>query len=175
MPACVASIKALDAALEKANGEASASGVKFPRVGKEAITKEAEATTRQLVSARGPGADELAYRKLRGEAATKLEDLEAACQKADQEAEAAAQQHEKSDEPIRLVAVTRKMSMASQCKKLKTAAAARDAMEVCKKTPKSTECSVGCGKVKAVIDEGIPAALFGTMQKEYDEACKAVK
>jgi hypothetical protein len=177
MPGCITSVKGLDTALEKAGADASAAGssAKFPRVGKDAITKEGEAATQKLATARGPGPEETAYRKVRGDAKASFDTLDAACQKAQQESDDIAVQYENADEPVRLVAVTRKMGMASQCKKLRTASAARTEMEVCKTKPKSTECAVGCGKVKAVIDEGIPAAHFEVLKKEQEDACKSVK
>lgn len=177
MPACITAVKGLDAALEKATADASAAGssAKFPRVGKDAITKEGEAAVQKLATARGPGPAETAYRKVRGDANATFDALDAACQKAQQESDDVAAQFENADEPVRLVAVTRKMGMASQCKKLRTASAARTEMEVCKTKPKSTECAVGCGKVKAVIDEGIPAAHFEVLKKEQEEACKNIK
>ncbi len=177
MPACITAIQGLDKALEGATAAATAAGSssKFPRIGKDAITKEGQAATQKLATARGPGPEETAYRKVRGDAKATFDALDAACQKAQQESDDIAVQYENADEPVRLVAVTRKMGMASQCKKLRTASAARTEMEVCKTKPKSTECAVGCGKVKAVIDEGIPAAHFETLKKEHEDACKSVK
>lgn len=174
---CLKSITALDEALGKAAGDATAAGAgsKLPRVGKEAITKEAEAATKHLVTARGPGPDEAAYRTKRADPKATFDDLDKACQKAESEADTVATQYENADEPIRLVAVTRKMSMASQCKKLRTAETARTELDVCKKTPKSSECAMACGKAKAVIDEGLPAAYFETLTKTQEEACKAIK
>ncbi len=174
---CAASIAALDQALEKANADPAtgAAGVKFPRVGKDSITKDAAAATRDLVSARGPGPAEAEFRKKRGDAKATFDEVDAACAKADQEADAIAQQYENAEEPIRLVAVTRKMSMASQCKRLRAAMAAREEMAVCKKKPKSSECAQACGKVKSVIDDAIPAAALASLPKEQEEACKQIK
>ncbi len=175
---CLKSITALDEALGKAQADATAAGAgsKLPRVGKEAITKEAEATTKHLVNARGPGPDETAYRAKRSDPKATFDDLDKACGKAEAEADAAAQQYENADEPIRLVAVTRKMGMASHCKRLRTAETARSELgEVCKKKPNSSECAIACGKAKAVIDEGLPAAYFEVLKKDSEDACKSVK
>jgi hypothetical protein len=177
LPACVAAMKALDEALGKIAADASAAGAsaKFPRIGKEAITKEGEAVAKVIADALGPGPDESAFRAKRADANAKLEEIDAACVKAEQEADAVQTAHENADEYLRLVAVQRKMSLSLQCKRLRAAQTARTELETCKKKPKSSECSVACGKVQAVIDEGTPAAIFDTFPKEREEACKDVK
>lgn len=175
---CLKSITGLDEALDKASADATAAGAgsKLPRVGKDAITKEAEATTRHLVTARGPGPEETAFCAKRADPKATFDDLDKACGKALEEADAAATQYENADEPIRLVAVTRKMGMASQCKRLRTAETARTELnDVCKKKPNSSECAIACGKAKAVIDDGLPAAYFEVIKKEQEDACKSVK
>ncbi len=174
---CLKAVTALDEALGKLGPEATAAGAgsKVPRVGKDGITKEGTAATQPLVGARGPGPAETDYRKKRNDPKAAYDDIDKACVAAEGEADQAAQQYENADEPIRLVAVTRQMSMKSQCKRLRTAAQARTDLEVCKKTPKSSECATACGKAQAVVDEGVPAAIFDSLKKEQEEACKQIK
>ena len=55
------------------------------------------------------------------------------------------------------------MSLDSQCKQLEATENLRKDLVDCKKKAKSTECKVVCSKVKARVEEGVPAAVFATL------------
>lgn len=166
---CGATIDALDAALQK-NAD-SGDGRKLPRIAPESVTDDAKKAIASLLKTKGPGPAEEAYIKKRGDAATSVADLATACQAAQGEVDAIAAQFEKADEPIRLIAVTHKMSLDSQCHKVEVAEALRKDLEGCRKKAKSTECKIVCSKVKAQLEE-LPAAVFSTMEKDHPEICK---
>ena len=117
---CADAVKALDIALERASSAAAAMGVgaKYPRVAPEAVTVEARAAMASFLKARGPSANESAFVQKRNDPSASPADVLAACQSAQEAADAAAQAYEKADEPIRLVAVTRKMALDTQCRRL---------------------------------------------------------
>jgi hypothetical protein len=165
---CETNVRALDAAL----GKASSSGVTFPRIAPASITPKATAATAKLARTRGPGPAEKAYIDKRGDAAAKIDDVVAACQAASGEGDDIAREFEKADEPIRLVAVTHKMSLDSQCGQLNAIDALRKTVEGCKKTPKKPECVDACGKAKARVEEGLPAAALSPMEKTVADVCK---
>lgn len=170
---CTDAVKALDASLEKATAAAAALGVtaKYPRVAPESVTDEAKAAMASFLKARGPGANEKAYADKRSDAKATASDVIASCQAAQADASTAAQTFEKADEPIRLVAATRKMSMDSQCRKLDEVQSLGKDLDGCRKKAKSTECKIVCGKVQNWIDEGLPAAAFAPIEKDYADIC----
>jgi hypothetical protein len=175
---CVASVKALDAALEKSSAAATAAGAsgKYPRVGPQALTEEAKKAAAPLLKTRGPGSVEADYFAKRKDPALSAADLIAACQAAQGEVDGMAKAFEKADEPIRLVAVTHKMSMDSQCNGLNGVEKLRGELAECKKSKKKTpECTNTCGKVKALVEDGVPAAAFAGMAKEHEETCAEKK
>ena len=94
------------------------------------------------------------------------------CQAAASEAEATQKAFERADEPIRLVAVTHKMAIDSQCTRLSTAEGLRKDVSDCKKKAKSAECKVTCGKAKNMLDDGLPAATFEPLAKDYAAICE---
>lgn len=165
---CGASIDALDAALQK---NADAGDKKLPRIAPESVTDDAKKAIASLLKTKGPGPAEEAYIKKRGDAAASAADLSTACQAAQAEVDAIAAQFEKADEPIRLIAVTHKMSLDSQCHKVEAAEGLRKDLEGCRKKAKSTDCKIVCSKVKAQLEE-LPAAVFSTLEKDHPEICK---
>ena len=171
---CAGAVKALDAALVKGEAARVAAGAstKIPHVGPEAITEGAKKAIAGFLKAKGPGPAETAYITKRAEAAAPAADVIAACQSAASEAEATQKQFERADEPIRLVAVTHKMSIDSQCTRLSTAEGLRKDVEGCKKKAKSAECKVTCGKAKNMLDDGLPAATFEPLAKDYAAICE---
>jgi hypothetical protein len=170
---CTGALKALDASLDKANQAASAMGVtaKYPRIAPESVTDDARNAMASFLKARGPGANEKAFVEKRSDPKVAPADVIAACQSADDDASAAAQQFEKADEPIRLVAATRKMAMDSQCRRMGEIDALAKDLAACKKKPKSADCKVVCGKTKIWVDDGFPAAAFAPVAKDYEEVC----
>jgi hypothetical protein len=172
---CAAALKGLDASLEKASAAAAAMGVaaKYPRVAPESVTDEARTAMATFLKARGPGANEKAFAEKRSDPKLTPTDVIAACQAAQDDANAAAQTYEKADEPIRLVAVTRKMAIDSQCRRMGELDGLRNDMTGCKdkKKAKTTECKIVCGKVKTWIDDGFPAAAFVPVTSQYTDTC----
>ena len=173
---CTDSVKALDGALEKTGAAATALGVagKYPRIAPESVTDEARTAMATFLKARGPGGNEKSFADKRSDPKLTPADITTACQTAQDDAAAAAQTYEKADEPIRLVAATRKMAMDSQCRRIgEITNLARDLDECKKKTKaKSTECKVICGKVKVWVDDGFPAAAFEPIAKDFADICK---
>jgi hypothetical protein len=170
---CSDAVKALDAALDKANAAAAAMGVtaKYPRVAPDAVTDEARNAMASFLKARGPGAAEKAFVEKRSDPKATQADVIAACQAAQDDSNAAAQAFEKADEPIRLTAATRKMAIDSQCRRLGEIDGLSKDLAGCRKKPKSADCKVVCGKMKIWVEDGYPAAAFVPVTKDYDEIC----
>ena len=171
---CAASVKALDEALGKAEAARTAAGAstKIPRLAADAVTPTAKKSLDNFLKAKGPGVAESAYIQKRGDAAASAADVISACQAAAAEAEGTQRAFEKAEEPIRLVAVTHKMAVDSQCNRLSTAEGLRKDVTDCKKKAKSPECKVACGKAKNLLDEGLPAATFEPLAKDYAAICE---
>lgn len=171
---CDGAVKALDGALEKATAAASTMGVagKYPRVAPDAVTEEAKTAMATFLKARGPGGAEKAFVEKRNDAKATPADVATACATAQGDADGAAMAYEKADEPIRLVAATRKMAMDSQCRRIgELQNLSKDLLD-CKKKPTTTECKIVCGKVLNWITEGFPAAAFAGIQKDHADICK---
>lgn len=176
--ACVAAVKTLDGVLENSNAAAASAGAsgKYPRVGKEAITEEAKKAAAPLLKTLLPGSAETAFLGKRKDTALTVADLLTACQAAQGEVDTMTKSFEKADEPIRLVAVTHKMSMDSQCKGIEGVEKLRGELAECKKSKKKTpECTNTCGKVKALVEDGVPVGAFAGMAKEHEETCAEKK
>jgi hypothetical protein len=173
---CGASIKALDAALAKTSAAAAALGVagSYPRVAPESVTDEAKKAMATFLKARGPGDAEKAFVAKRSDSAVSPTDLSSSCEAAQAAAGDAADAYEKADEPIRLVAATRKMAMDSQCRRISEIInLSRDLGECkAKKKMKTPDCKTVCGKVKNWVDDGFPAAAFAPLEKDYTDQCK---
>jgi len=173
LDACTAKVKALDDALGKFDAACAAAGItaKAPRVGPAAVTDEAKKAAAGYLKARGPGQAETAYlSKLADEKATVASVIEA-CRAAATEAEGVADGYERAEESIRVLSATHKMSLASQCNALTATETVQKEVIDCKKKPTSTECKTSCGKAKTILDEGIPAAAFASLAKEYTDIC----
>jgi hypothetical protein len=173
---CAGAVKALDGALEKTSAAAAAMGVagKYPRVAPESVTDEARKSMDTFLRARGPGAAEKAYVEKRADPKATPNDVIAACQAAQGDADAAASTFEKADEPIRLTAATRKMARDSQCRRLDELSKLNGDMTECgkdKKKAKTTECKIICGKVKNWLEDGLPAAAFTPIEKDHADIC----
>lgn len=171
---CNASVSALDAALVKAEAARTAAGAttKIPHIASESITEQAKKASAGFLKSKGPSPTEAAYLAKRSDPNAVVADLISACQAAASEAEGTQAQMERADEPIRLVAVTHKMALDSQCNRLSTTEGLRKEVGECKKKAKSAECKVTCGKAKGLIDDGLPAAAFEPMSKEYAAVCE---
>jgi hypothetical protein len=173
---CNASVQALDAAIGKAAGAASAAGsaVKFRRIAPDAITDDAKKAIAPFLKALGPGAAEQAYFAKRSDPKATVDDVSAACQTAADEAAKVMAAFEKADEPLRLVAVTHKLSLDSQCNAITaTDSLRKDLADVCKgKKAKSVECKTTCSKVRTRIDDGLPAAVFATLEQDANKICE---
>lgn len=170
--ACVASVEKFDGVLKKSEGAVPGSTVKFPRVGPEAVNDEAKKDIASFLKAKGPGDAGKAYATKRGDASVSSADLSTACQSAMDEAAAAAQAFEKAEEPIRLIAVTRKMSMESQCGVLTAMETLKKDVNDCRKKAKTPDCKVVCAKAKQKVEDGIPAAAFLPLEKDVADICK---
>jgi hypothetical protein len=64
------------------------------------------------------------------------------------------------------------MAVDSQCTRLSTAEGLRKDVEGCKKKAKSAECKVTCGKAKNMLDDGLPAATFEPLAKDFAAICE---
>jgi hypothetical protein len=170
---CADAVTALDASLAKTAAAATALGVagKYPRVAPESVTDEAKASIASFLKAKGPGASDKAYADKRADPKASAGDVIAACQAAQGDASQGAQVFEKADEPIRLIAATRKMSLDSQCRRLDEVQSLSKDLSDCRKKAKSTECKIVCGKTKNWIDDGLPAATFAPIAKDYADIC----
>jgi uncharacterized protein YukE len=174
---CNAKVKALDEALGKFEAACSAAGIsaKVPRVGPAAITDEAKKAIAPYVKARGPGKAEAEFfAKCADEKATIAAVIEA-CKAAASETEQISNAYEKADEPIRVLSATHHMSVNSQCNALAATETVQKEVLECKKKPTAPECKTSCGKAKTILDDGIPAAAFASMAKEYAEICEKIK
>ena len=158
-------------AAETASASAGA-GVKLPHIVPESITEEAKKDAAPFMQAKGPGAAEKAYAEKRSDTAISVSDLVTACQAAATETGAVAAKYEKADERLRLVAVTHKLAVEAQCNGLTTTDNLHKDLLDCKKKAKSTECKIICGKSKALIEDGLPAAAFTSMEKDTADICK---
>jgi len=174
LDACTAKVKALDDALGKFEAACTAAGVtgKVPRVGPAAITDDAKKAIASYVKARGPGKAEAAFfAKCDDEKASVPVGIEA-CRAAATETEQVADGYEKADERICVLSATHKMSVGSQCNALAATETVQKEVIDCKKKPKTPECALSCGKAKTILDDGIPAAAFASMAKEYADICE---
>jgi hypothetical protein len=171
---CNVSLTALDAALAKADTARVAAGAstKIPRIAPESVTEEAKKAMAGFLKVKGPNPAEAALMAKRADPAASTADVITACQAAADEADAISKQFEKAEEPLRLVAVTHKMSADSQCGQLTAAETLRKELGDCKKKAKSSECKIVCAKTKGIIDDGLPAASFEPMTKEYAAICE---
>lgn len=170
---CKASVKALSEAIEKTEAASGAAGspVKLPRFTPDAVTDDAKKSLATFLKARGPGAAEKTYIEKRADPKIAVSELISACQAAVDEADATARVYEKGEEPLQVISALHKMSVESQCGNLNAADASRKDLETCKKKPKTPECPTICGKAKAIIEKGIPAAAVAPLEAEYTEIC----
>ncbi|MEZ4293882.1 MAG: hypothetical protein R3B70_02815 [Polyangiaceae bacterium] len=171
---CAGAVVALDIALERTEAKRAALGSekKFPRLGDSSVTEAAKKSLESFLKARGNGAAEMAYIKKRSDPGVTSSDVISACQAAAAEAEETQRTFERADEPIRLTAVTHKMMLDVQCGKLSAAETLQKEVGECKKKATTPECKVTCGKAKVVVDDGVPAAAFESLVKEYAEICE---
>jgi hypothetical protein len=168
---CSGAIDKLNETLKKSESASQGGAVKFPRVGPESVTEQAKKEIGAFLKAKGPGDATSAYMKKRSDPNTSAADLSSACQSALDEASSAAMTFEKSAEPIRLIAVTRKMSMESQCGILTAIETLHKDLKDCRKKAKTPDCKVVCGKAKVKVEDGIPAAAFLPLEKDFAEIC----
>ena len=171
---CNGLVRTLDEALEKGAAAATAAGVttKYPRVAPEFVTEEAKKAIGPFLKARGPSAAEKAYVAKRSDASVPVADLIAACQAAADDAGTIAKAYDQAEEPVRLIAVTHKMSLDSQCNGLNNADKMGKDVNDCRKKVKTPECKLVCGKAKALADDGVPAAAFTPLEKDVADVCK---
>lgn len=173
---CTAAVAALDASLDKTGAAAAALGVagKYPRIGPDAVTDEAKAAIAPFLRAKGPGDNEKAYVAKRADPRASVVEVQSACAAADGDAAAAMSAFEKADEPIRMVAVTRKLALDSQCRRLDEIQGLSKDVGDCRKKAKAktTECKIVCGKAKNALEVGLPAAVFAPLEKDVADICK---
>jgi hypothetical protein len=166
---CIGVVNALDDALGKAQ---TASGISFGKVATATPTDASKKAIGRLEKVKGPGPIEKAFFAKRADAQANGKAVIEACQAAAQEVDTIANQFEKADEPIRVTAVTHKMNIDAQCHRLETLADLQTNVVDCKKTPKKPDCLTACGKAKAEIEEGVPAAAFESLNKDVADSCK---
>jgi hypothetical protein len=170
---CAASIKSLDAALEKAAGKASATGstTKFPRVAPDFVDDKARAAIANFLKAIGPNEPEKKYLAMIGDGSATPEAVRSACDAASAEHQGIETAMAPIGEELRKLAVHHRLALESQCNRLGYADGATLGVETCKKDKKGTECTSGCGRSKKVLDDGIPAAAFAKLAELYQEFC----
>lgn len=168
---CSGAIDKLNETLKKSESASQGGAVKFPRVGPEAVTEQAKKEIAAFLRAKGPGDATKAYVAKRSDPNVSAADLSSACQSAMDEAGSAAMAFEKAAEPIRLIAVTRKMSMESQCGVLNATETLHKDLKDCRKKAKTPDCKAVCGKAKVRVEDGVPAAAFLPMEKDFAEIC----
>jgi hypothetical protein len=167
---CTASVKALDEALGQAGGKTSA---KIPRVGPDAITADAKKAIDPFVKAQAPSDLEKAFVEKRADPKVSAADTATACENAAMSLEQIARAYDKADEDLRLVAVTRHMSLQSQCNKVRAADVLHKELVECgKKKPLSDECKTACGRAKGIVTAGVPAASLKQMETDHAEICE---
>jgi hypothetical protein len=166
---CLAAVASLDDGLGKAQ---ATSGVNFGKVASATPTDASKKAVARLDKVKGPGPAEKTFFDKRADAAASAKDVIAACQAAAQEVDTITNQFEKADEPIRVTAVTHKMNIDAQCHRMEVLADLQTNVVDCKKTPKKPDCVTACGKAKAEIEEGVPAAAYETLTKAVADTCK---
>jgi hypothetical protein len=171
---CRTSVDALDKALAKAQEAASAAGAsaKIPRIAPESVTDQAKKAIAPFLKARGPGPQEKAFMTKRSDTSASIDDVVGACQGAAGELDAISKAFEHADEPLRVLAVTHKMSIDSQCNTLNATDTLRKDVDDCRKKAKTPDCKIVCGKAKGVVENGVPAAAFTPLEKDVGDICK---
>jgi hypothetical protein len=171
---CAVAVTALDAALQKLETARAAAGAstKVPRIAPDSITPAAKKSLDRFLKASGSSAADVEFLKKRSDPGVMTQDVIGACQAAVAEADNTQREFERVDEHIRLIAVTHKMSLESQCGRLGNADTTQKDVANCKKKATTPECKVVCGKAKALIEDGLPAAAFESFAKEYTEVCE---
>jgi hypothetical protein len=174
---CRAKVKALDDALGKFETACAAAGItaKVPRVGPVSITEDVKKAMAPYLKARGPGQAEVAFAAKRADPQATVAAVLDACRAAATETEQVADTYKNADEPIRILAATHKMSLDSQCNALTAAETTQKEVTDCRKKPTTPECKISCAKAKTIMDGGIPAAAFVSLEKEHAEVCEKKK
>lgn len=170
---CAASVKALDAELEKAAGKASSVGAagKFPRIAADYVDDKARAAIANFLKAIGPNEPEKAYLAKIGDAAASAEDVQNACAAASGEHQSIETGMAAVGEELRKLAVHHRLALESQCNRLGYADGAQKGILLCEKDKKGSECTSGCGRGKKVLEDGIPAAAFAKLPEQFQEYC----
>jgi hypothetical protein len=166
---CVDAVNALDDALGKAQ---TASGVNFGKVATAAPTDASKKTVGRLEKAKGPGPAEKVFFEKRADPSASAKDVIAACQTAAAEVDAVWNQYEKAEAPIHDTAIVHKQNIDAQCHRMEGLGDLQTTVTECKKSPKKPDCITACGKAKAEIEEGVPAAAFETLTKAVADSCK---
>lgn len=175
---CKAQVEALEKALKEANEKAKAAGATatFPPVEESSITDEAKKLLAQYDEARGPGEQEQKYFEMRRDESVKHTDLAMACTAAATEATATFNKYKASgNEELHKVSAHHKAALDGQCNRMKGLAGIVDVLVACKEeagAPEEAECTLACKKTKGRIEQGIPAAPFERLKKDYEEACE---
>ncbi|HHH11234.1 MAG TPA: hypothetical protein ENK23_04075 [Sorangium sp.] len=171
---CEKQVAAFDQALQPIASKAKAAGADkpFPRVSQQYINATATKAAAAYRRAMGPGPKEQAYLDKRADTTASVDDLLAACDAAKAEVAASAQALDKSSEGIRELAVVHKYAVETQCNRFGGVIKAHQGLEACEKNkPASSECKSACGKVKRIIEQGLPAAAFSKVEADYKDTC----
>jgi hypothetical protein len=198
MPAvvrCRTQVKTFDEALGQHAEKAKAAGAtgRFPRVAPEHITEAAKANLAEFKRALGPTETEKKYLAKRTDDEVTPEDLIAGCQAAAFEANEVMNQFEKAGMPeLKKLAAIHKLSLDSACNSLQTAHGLNQAVQQCKQRAEDNEgkpkppppppgsegedpeqeCLRICAQTKTLIERGIPAAVFASIEETYEQACE---
>ncbi len=172
---CKAAVTTLDKALEEAGKKAAAVGVteKFPRVSAEFIGELGNKELAPLLIAMGIGAksEDTYFAKLADEKAA-VRDVYDACKTAETDAEGKTRELEKVNDELRKVAAVHEQTLEGQCVRLNRTDMTWQELEPCKKDTKKDECKLACGKARAIVKEGVPAAAFAKLADDVGELCK---
>jgi hypothetical protein len=175
---CSKAIDDLDKSLAQAATQAKAAGVTtpFPRVAKEYINAKAKAEVAPFLKAIGDGPKEKVYFLALADAKRDGQSVIGACETAKAETDMALNEVKKVSEDLRKLAVHHKYAIEVSCNKLKVTASTIFALsEKCdlknKASLKSPECMQHCSKAKGILNQGIPAAAFVSIEQEHKDRC----
>jgi hypothetical protein len=188
---CREAVAAFDKALATKGQEASSAGstAKWPRVAPEAVTDKVRQGMAPFLKTILANEPEKKLLSLLTDANAKPEDITSTCEMADQTQQGVTKEFDKGPEELHKLSAKHQQRIVGLCAQLGRAAGVFVEVKLCReeeKDPKhktlkkeeleerEQQCKLACGHIKARLDEGVPAAVFETMQQDYDEYCKAL-
>jgi hypothetical protein len=186
---CKNAVAVFDKALADKGQEASTAGstAKWPRVAPETVTDRIRQKMGPFLDSIQPNEPEKQLLAKLTDPNAKPEDITGTCEAADQAQQAVTKKFDKGPEELHKLSAKHQQRIVGLCAQLGRAAGVFTEVRLCReeekdpkhKTKKKEEleereqqCKLACGHVKARLEEGVPAAVFETMQQDYDEYCK---